>query len=82
MGKMNGKYNQQRQEFLLTFFSEQGYEVKEVNGWTLVKSLNGQTHRHQVSIYPPGAYERSQKEYKKIKQSRFEEVDGTTHHYF
>jgi hypothetical protein len=42
----------QRHEFLLTFFSPNPqYQVKEVNGWTLVKQFNAANQLWEVAIY-------------------------------
>lgn len=49
MAKKNRK---RQQEFLLTFFDEEpNYRIKEVNGFTLVKSFNGNSKKWQVSIF-------------------------------
>jgi hypothetical protein len=52
------KTNQTRQAFLLTFFENKGSseEVKEVNGFILVKHHNGNTNLPEVAIMTPDAY--------------------------
>lgn len=46
--------NQQRQDFLLSFFEqeEDHYEEKEINGFWLVKQYNGNADKWQVAIFP------------------------------
>lgn len=51
MGKNNQRLNKQRQSFLLTFFSGEEYEVKEINGFILEKHWNGDTEDWEVAIY-------------------------------
>ena len=49
---MNKINNQRRQNFLLTFFNDiQEYQIKEINGYILVKQYNGATKRWEVAIY-------------------------------
>jgi len=49
---MNKVNNQQRHNFLLTFFNDiQEYQTKEINGYILVKQYNGGTKRWEVAIY-------------------------------
>jgi hypothetical protein len=57
-----GKYkNKNRQEFLLTFFpAEEKYEVKEVNGFILVKYFSNNTHTWEVAIYTPESFKERQ----------------------
>ena len=45
------KSNKTKQEFLLSFFNDNGYEEKQVNGFWLVKQWNGNTKDWQVAIY-------------------------------
>lgn len=45
-----------KQRFLLTFFSGTGYEEKEVNDYWLVKMWNGNSKSWQVAIYNKVAY--------------------------
>ncbi len=55
---MSKKFNQIRQQFLLSFFTEAGYIEKQINGFWLIKSMNGDTKQWQVSIYTPESYQR------------------------
>ena len=49
---MAKKNKRRQQEFLLTFFDkEPNYQIKEVNGFTLVKNFNGNSKIWQVSIF-------------------------------
>ncbi len=43
--------------FLLSFFDKEGYEEKEVNGFWLIKSKNGNTGKYQVALYSKESYE-------------------------
>lgn len=52
------KNNKTRQDFLLTFFGDFGYEEKHVNGYWLVKQWNGNMNTWQVAIYEEGAFQR------------------------
>lgn len=54
--------NQQRQDFLLTFFDKNKYTQKEVNGFWLVKQWNGDFKRWQVAIYPEGHLKRREEQ--------------------
>ena len=54
--KPKSYYNKIRQEFLLSFFEKDEYSEKEINGFWLVKSWNGDSHNWQVSIYSQEAY--------------------------
>lgn len=56
MGKQNQLRNQTRQAFLLTFFGNDPYEVKEINGFYLEKHPNGNTGGSEVAIYSSDAY--------------------------
>lgn len=48
----NKKIREQRkQRFLLTFFDEDKYTEKEVNGFILVKSFNSDYGHWQVAIF-------------------------------
>jgi len=61
------RINQQRQNFLLTFFNDEPeYQVKEVNGFTLVKQFNGGTGDWQVAIYTKDSYGRREEFQKKL----------------
>jgi len=53
----NAKRNKTRQDFLLTFFDGDGYQEKEVNGFTLIKHRNGNTGGWEVAIYSKEAIE-------------------------
>jgi hypothetical protein len=45
-------FNRQRHDFLLTFFElPHHYEVKEVNGFILVRQFNGTSNGWEVAIY-------------------------------
>lgn len=57
--------NQQRHDFLLTFFNKNEYSEKEVNGFWLVKHWNGSSKKWQVAIYPKGHLKRRQ-DYQKL----------------
>lgn len=57
MGKDKVTANQNRQKFLLTFFTGEGYEEKEVNGWYLVKHWNGNNESFEVAIYSKASYD-------------------------
>lgn len=43
--------NRTRQAFLKTFFDEDGYQEKEVNGFWLVQHYNGDTGGLEIAIY-------------------------------
>ena len=62
MGKVKQEYikklNGTRQEFLLSFFNKAGYQELEVNGFWLVKQMNGDTNREQVAIFTKESFER------------------------
>ena len=45
-----------QQEFLLTFFDEDKYQEKEVNGFWLIKQWNGDREKWQVAIYSKKSY--------------------------
>ena len=47
-----------RQNFLLTFFKEDNYAEKEVNGFWLVKQWNGSTKEWQVAIFTPESFKK------------------------
>ena len=51
MNPQRVKSNKTRQEFLLSFFNDNGYEEKQVNSFWLVKQWNGNTKDWQVAIY-------------------------------
>lgn len=60
MSKANKERSKQesnaRQRFLLSFFSNDGYEEKEVNGFWLVKQWNGATETWQVAIFSKDSF--------------------------
>ena len=62
---MSNKNNETRQLFLLTFFNEDKYEEKEVNGFHLIKSWDANHKKWIVSIYPKESF----KTYIKFKKS-------------
>ncbi len=64
MGKLNQERNHRRHEFLLTFFSpEPVYQVKEVNGFVLVKQFNAGMKEWQVAIYTPENFNKAKEYY-------------------
>ena len=70
-GFLMSKLQNQRQQFLLTFFPDQSkrYEKKEVNGFILVKHIvNGDSTQFEVAIYPKDHFTAAE-EYKKFKAS-------------
>ena len=54
-------YRETRQEFLLSFFEEDKYSEKQVNGFWLIKQWNGDKKYWQVAIYSEEAYRNCQK---------------------
>ena len=61
MSKFKQSQNEQRHQFLLTFFGKEKIEeVKEVNGFILKKYCNGATHEWQVAIYTKESYSRAE----------------------
>lgn len=58
------KVNENWQNFLLSFFSEEGHVEKEVNGFWLVRHWNGNTKKWQVAVYTYESFEN----YKKYQQ--------------
>jgi len=58
MSKQSKELNKNYRSFLKTFFEEEGYQEKEVNGYWLVKSVNGETEREHVSLYTQASYKR------------------------
>lgn len=57
MGEYKQKMSKQRHSFLLTFFDNTTiYEEKQVNGFWLVKHLNGNTNTLEVNIYTPDSF--------------------------
>ena len=64
--------NYTRQQFLLTFFDGDGYETKEVNGFVLVKHLNGNTGGYEVAIYTEEAF----KNYNYSKEANQDKVEA------
>jgi hypothetical protein len=61
-----------RQAFLLTFFDSEGYEEKEVNGYWLVRSINGATGNPQVAVFSQESF----KNYKEAGSSFFGQQDN------
>jgi len=64
----NSKTNNNRMEFLLTYFKQETeqYEELEVNGWWLIKQWNGGAKKWEVHIYSPESYKnykRGQEQY-------------------
>lgn len=55
------KTHSRQQEFLLTFFDKDEYQEKEVNGFWLIKSWNGNVENWQVGIYTQESYENYKK---------------------
>jgi len=59
MKKSEGYYKETKRAFLLSFFEEEsGYCEKQINGFWLIKSWNGDGNFWQVSIFTPESYER------------------------
>jgi len=54
-----------RNKFLLSFFSEDKYQEKEVNGFWLVKQFNSGNGKWQVAVYTKESF----KSYKNFQQS-------------
>lgn len=50
--------NQTRQAFLLTFFGQDPYGVKEINGFFLEKHPNGNTGGSEVAIYTKASWKK------------------------
>lgn len=48
---------QRKQKFLLTFFNEDKYQEKEVNGFWLIKQWNKDKGKWQVAIYSKEKYQ-------------------------
>lgn len=48
MSKTN---NQTKKDFLLSFFNKDQYQEKSVNGFWLIKSINGETGKWRVAIF-------------------------------
>ena len=61
-------HNKNRQDFLLSFFNDEGYQEKEVNGFYLVKQWNGNNKSWQVAIYPKQSYENMKRQHAKFQQ--------------
>ncbi len=58
---MSKEANKRKQDFLLTFFNgSPEYQTKEVNGFLLVKHINGDTKNWEVAIFTPESYKKSQ----------------------
>jgi len=65
----NQKSRQKLQDFLFSFFnSEPKYDTKEVNGFVLVKSINGSTNKPCVSIFTKESFKKSRQYYSGIQQ--------------
>ena len=75
MGKLKQSQNQQRHDFLLTFF-ESNEETKEVNGFILKKYFANDTKRWQVAIYTKESYSKAQ-DYLQS-QSHLQSIKGQT----
>ena len=58
MEKAKQRYKNEKQEFYLSFFEDNGYEEKLVNGFYLVKSQNGDTKKWQVGLYTRDSFKR------------------------
>ena len=58
MKQKKGKHSKTRQGFLLTFFEDECYQEKEVNGYWLVKRQSGNTGEWEVAIYEKEAFEK------------------------
>jgi hypothetical protein len=57
--KATQERNIQRHSFLLTFFEKiEGYKVKEVNGFVLVKQWNGANSHWEVAIHTKESWEK------------------------
>jgi hypothetical protein len=69
MRKTKQGYNETRQNFLLTFFEDKRpiYEEKKVNGFWLIKHLNGNTGKPEIAIFTPEALIKSRYMYQKKK---------------
>jgi len=68
MGKKGKKLNRNRHLFLIEqYFDgvEEGYAVRTVGSWVLVKHFNGSTKVWQVAIYTRESYGSSQDAYQK-----------------
>ena len=64
MGKLKQeqikRLNNTRQQFLNTFFGDNGPEDKKLNGFWLVKHWNGNNDTWEVAIYTEDSYARKQ----------------------
>jgi hypothetical protein len=65
MSKLN---NRTRQDFLMTFFTGESFEEKEVNRFWLVKHWNGNSKMWEVAIFSKESYQRM-----KIGQQKYKE---------
>lgn len=55
------KHQELHRDFLLSFFSSKPkYEMQEINGFILTKSINGATEEPYVQIYTKESYEKRQ----------------------
>ena len=72
MNKQKQKSRQRLQEFLSSFFSDEPkYETKEVNGFVLVKSINGSTNKPCISIFTKESFKKSEQYYSGSQQQVF-----------
>ena len=65
--------NKSRQSFLSTFFTGEGYEEREVNGYWLINQWDGNNKRWVIYVYSPEsyrAYDEGRKKYAAKKTER------------
>lgn len=67
------KTNNNKNDFLLTFFEKDEYSEKELNGFWLIKKWNGQTNRWEVAIYTKDGYENYKRGGEKWKEIQSQE---------
>lgn len=53
---MSKEKNNNRSEFLKTFFTEESYQEKEMNGFWLIHHWSGQTEKWEVAVYTKEGY--------------------------
>lgn len=70
---MSKKESKNKQNFLLSFFEDNGYEEKMVNDFYLVKNWNGNTKTWQVGIYTKDSF----KLYKEFTEKPFDWIKNT-----
>jgi len=71
--------NPNHQSFLLTFFpKESNYEVREVNGFVLVKYFSNNTHEWEVGIYTPESFAERQKYLDSVNARKVSNSEQTT----